>query len=41
MVDITSALLTEAGRDILSLGEEIVGDALTTEMLCMGDAIVE
>src|SRR5579872_5274681 len=40
-VDITSALLTEAGRYILSLGEGAVDETLTTEMFWFGDAIFE
>src|ERR1700722_17315997 len=40
-VDITSILLTDAGRDIHSLGERASSGSLATEILCFGDAISE
>jgi hypothetical protein len=40
-VDITSILLTEAGRDIHSLWDKAASGALSAEMLCFGDAISE
>jgi hypothetical protein len=34
-------LLTEAGRNVRSLEESVVGASLAIEMMCFGDAIFE